>query len=106
MAETLVFSLSNTLLSLKNQLLQPSTKSLLDKTFKLNPVFCSDDTCTPSRFAFIPRLKDGEVFLSQSSPRGLYAPKIVNSAYWSNVMPAGLSFGCGSGSGGWELVIT
>ncbi|MCP6757184.1 MAG: S-layer family protein [Fischerella sp. CENA71] len=32
---------------MKHQLLQPSIKSLQDKTFKLNPVFCSDDTCTP-----------------------------------------------------------
>jgi len=29
------------------ELLQPSTKSLCNKTFKLNPVFCSNDTCTP-----------------------------------------------------------
>lgn len=33
--------------NLKNQLLQPSKKSLQNKTFKLNPIFCTDDTCTP-----------------------------------------------------------
>lgn len=46
-AETLDFSLRGYLGISCIELLQPSIKSLCNKTFKLNPVFCSNDTSTP-----------------------------------------------------------